>query len=154
MKSESVVVKYRTVSLTVFPWSPRPGVVYWKFRHGKKHLVRSTLDKAKAEAKRIAEETFLGPGRLGSLSASQTAAIRRLLEVDPQLAMVDEFLTWHSTRKPRKNCQEAAAEFIAAKKANAGRSNLHAETLAKHLATLPKLDLYESAPVSFPRSLA
>lgn len=151
MKAESVVVKYRTVAITVFPWSPRPGVTYWKFRHGKKHVVRADLDIAKQEAKRIAEETFLGSARLGLLNESQTRAIRRMLEADPQLAMVDEFLAWHSTRKPRKNCQEAVAEFLAAKKANAGRSNLHVETLAKHLATLPALDLCDIGPAELPQ---
>lgn len=150
MKPESVQVKYRTVTITVFPWSPRPGVSYWKFRHGKKHVVRSTLEKAQKEAKRIAQETFLGGAGMGPLDAPKTRAIRKMLEVDPQLTMVDEFLAWHSTRKPRKDCQEAVAEFIAAKKANAGRSNLHVETLAKHLAALPKLDLCDIGPAELP----
>jgi integrase len=150
MKPDSIVVKYRTVAITLFPWSPRSGVVYWKFRHGKKHIVRSTLEKARAEAKRIAEETFLGTARLGALTTAQTQAIRRMLAVDPQLTLVDDFLSWHRIRKPRKNCQEAIAAFLDVKKANAGRSNLHVGTLAKHLAALPKLDLCDIGPNDLP----
>ena len=150
MKANSVVVKYRTVSITVFPWSPRPGVTYWKFRHGKKHVVRSTLDKAKDEAKRIAEETFLGSGRLGLLNPAQTRGIRRLLDADPQLSLVDDFLQWHAKARPRKSCPEAVAEFLAVKRANAGRSHHHASTLGKHLAALPAADLCDITPADLP----
>lgn len=146
----SVTVKYRTVSLTVFPWSPRPGVTYWKFRHGKKHIVRATLDKAREEAKRIAEDTYLGGARLGNLNPSQTAAIRRMLDVDPELRMVDEFLLWHARRLPRKPCRDAVEEFLAAKRDNAGRSAHNVETLAKHLAVLPELDLCDITPANLP----
>ena len=121
MKESSVIVKYRTVSLTLFQWSPRPGVTYWKFRHGKKHVVRADFKKAHDEAKRIVEETYLGSARLGMLAPAQTKGIRKILEVDPQLSLVDEFLQWHTSRKPRKNCTEAAAEFIAALQYNGAK---------------------------------
>lgn len=150
MKPDSVIVRYRTVAITVFPWSPRPGVEYWKFRHGKKHIVRSTLDKAKAEAKRIAEETYIGAARLGMLSDSQTQAIRRMLAVDPQLALVDDFLLWHSKAKPKKSCKEAVAEFIDAKTRNAGNSALNVTTLSKHLAVLPEGMLCDITPAMLP----
>lgn len=150
MKSASVVVKYRTVSITVFPWAPRPGVEYWKFRHGKKHIVRADLAAAKDEAKRIAEETYLGSARLGLLSEAQTRAIRRMLAVDPQLALVDDFLSWHSKAAPKKSCTEAVAEFLAAKEANAGRSKYHVQNLTRHLAKLPDLDLSEITPAQLP----
>lgn len=150
MKTVSIVVKYRTVSITVFPWSPRPGVEYWKFRHGKKHIVRNTLDKAKTEAKRIAEETYLGAARLGMLSDSQTRAIRRMLAVDPQLSLVDDFLVWHSKARPKKQCKEAVAEFLAAKKGSAGNSGHNVTTLAKHLATLPDGLLCDITPAALP----
>lgn len=150
MKPASVIVKYRTVSITVFPWSPRHGVQYWKFRHGKKHVVRSTLEKAKEEAKRIAEETYLGGARLGMLTDAQTRAIRRMLEVDPQLTLVDEFLVWHAKRAPRKNCQEAVAEFLAVKQANAGDSPHNVNILTRHLAVLPDMDLSDIGPADLP----
>jgi integrase len=150
MKPDSVVVKYRTVAITLFPWSPRPGVVYWKFRHGKKHIVRSTLEKARAEAKRIGEETFLGTARLGALTTAQTQAIRRMLAVDPQLTLVDDFLAWHSRAAPKKSCRIAVAEFIAVKVANAGLSHHHVANLTRHLAKLPDLDLSEITPAHLP----
>jgi integrase len=150
MKPGSIVVKYRTVSITIFPWSPRRGREYWKFRHGKKHVVRSTLEKAREEAKRLAEETYLGAARLGMLSDSQTRAIRRMLALDPQLSMVDEFLVWHAKRLPKKSCKEAVAEFLAAKKANAGRSPYNVENLTRHLAVLPDMDLSQIGPADLP----
>ena len=150
MKPESVIVKYRSVAITVFPWSPRPGVTYWKFRSGKKHIVRSTFEAARLEAKRLAEDTYLGTARLGGLSDAQTRAIRRLLEVDPQLQMIDEFILWHAKRRPKKNCQEAVAEFLAVKQANAGRSGYHVANLTRHLAKLPDLDLSLITPATLP----
>lgn len=149
MKPESVVVKYRTVSITVFPWS-RPGRDYWKFRHGKKFVVRATLEQAKNEAKRIAEETYLGNARLGMLSDAQTRAIRRMLDVDPPLAMVDEFLLYHAKRQPKKSCTEAVAEFLAVKKANAGSSPHNVDILTRHLAGLPDMDLHLIGPSELP----
>ena len=150
MKSASIVVKYRTVSITVFPWSPRPGREYWKFRHGKKFIVRATLEKARDEAKRIAEETYLGSARLGMLSDAQTRAIRRMLAVVPQLAMVDEFLVWHAKRLPKKSCKEAVAEFLVVKKANAGSSPHNVENLTRHLSILPDKDLSMITPADLP----
>ena len=150
MKPESVQVKYRTVTITVFPWSPRPGVSYWKFRHGKKFVVRSTLEKAKDEAKRIAEETYLGAARLGLLNDSQTRSIRRMLTVDPQLSLVDDFLVWHAKAKPKKSCKEAVSEFLAVKQANAGTSPHNVENLTRHLASLPDMDLHLIGPAELP----
>jgi len=150
MKPDSIVVSYRSCSITVFPWSPRPGVTYWKFRNGKKFVVRSTLDAAKVEAKRITEETFLGGAKLGALSDSQTKAIRRMIDVDPALGLVDEFLLWHSKTKPQKSCKDAVAEFLAAKQANAGRSSYNVENLKRHLSKLPDMDLSEIGPADLP----
>ncbi|GAA5124495.1 site-specific integrase [Luteolibacter yonseiensis] len=149
-ETRSVLVKYRTVSITVFPWSPRAGVEYWKFRNGKRFVVRSTLEKAKAEAKRIAEETYLGGVKLGALSTAQTVAIRRMLEVDPSLALVDEFILWHAKRLPKKNCREAVEEFLAVKRANAGSSPHNVNILTRHLSVLPDRDLHEIGPAELP----
>jgi len=150
MKPESITVKYRTVSVTVFPWSPRPGVQYWKFHNGKKTVVRNTLEKAKAEASRIAQETYLGTAKLGFLSDSQARAVRRMLEADPSLASVDEFLSWRSRRGTAKPCRVAVGEFLAAKRAASGASRRNLETLAGHLAFLPDLPLADIRVTDLP----
>ena len=137
MKPASVTVKFRTVSLTVFPWSPRPGVQYWKFHHGKKTVVRSTFEKAREEAKRIAEETYLGSAKLGGLTDAQTRAIRRMIEADPSLASVDEFLLWRARKYPTVTVDAARVEFLALKKRNAGASAYNVTRLAQRLAHLP-----------------
>ena len=147
---ESVQVRYRTVSITVFPWVNRRGDTYWRFRNGKKHVTRSTLDAAKYEAKRIAEETFLGGAKLGSLNDAQIRAIRRMLEVDPQLSRVDDFLAWHRRAVPKKETLEAVAEFLEAKRANAGLSNRNVETLTRHVKRLPSGNLGDFTPATLP----
>lgn len=150
MKPDSIVVKYRTVQITVFPWSPRPGRQYWKFRHGKKHVVRASLDAAKQEAKRIAEETYLGAARLGMLTDAQTRAVRRMLEADPALSLVDDFLHYHSKRLPRFPLATARTEFLASKIATARSSPHHVRSLSRHLAVLPDLDLADVSPANLP----
>jgi len=137
MKPASVVVKYRTVSITVFPITPKPGLLYWKFHVGKKTVVRNTLEKAKAEAQRIAQETFLGSAKLGFLSDSQTRAIRRMLEVDPSLSSVDEFLVWHRRKYPTITVAKARDEFLATKRRNAGASAYNVQRLRQRLEHLP-----------------
>ena len=150
MNPDSITVRYRTVSITVFPWSPRPGVTYWKFHHGKKTVARNTLEKAKAEAQRVAQETFLGRGKIGLMTDAQTRAIRRMLDADPSLALVDEFLAWKSRRRPDKPCRVAVDEFLAAKRSAAGASRRNVETLALHLAALPAMPLAEIRPADLP----
>ena len=150
MNPTSVVVKYRTVSITVFPWSHRPGATYWKFHHGKKTVVRNTLEKAKAEAKRIAEETFLGTASLGNLTDAQIRGIRRMIEVDPTLAGVDDYVAWCRRARPRKLCGEAVAEFVACKEGAAGLSRRNVGGLKGHLAALPNLPLADIRPGDLP----
>lgn len=151
MKPASVIVKYRTVTISVFPWSPRPGVRYWKFHHGKKTVVRSTLEKARDEAKRIAEETYLGNARLGNLTEPQIRGIRRMLEADPALRMADEFATWAAKRTPKHPCKDAVAEFLALKAANAGTSPHHVRSLTRHLSGLPAMILADIGPADLPQ---
>lgn len=150
MKPGSVVVRYRTVSITVFPWRHSSGREYWKFRNGNRSVVRATLEAAKTEAKKIAEDTYLRGAGLPPMDESQIRAIRRMIEADPRLAMVDDFLLWHGRRKPRKDCHEAIAEFLAVKQANAGRSRYNVANLKRHLAALPKCDLSEITPANLP----
>lgn len=147
---KSHVVRYRTVTITVYPVSKPGGYVHWQFRHGKKKVTRASLAKAKAEASKICEETFLGAGRVGALDGLVADRIRRILAVDPRLDMVDEFLVWHSKAKPKKSCKTAIAEFLAAKKANAGKSVYNVQNLTKHLSRLPDLDLSEITPELLP----
>jgi integrase len=130
-------VKYRTVSITVYPWIKPNGAEYWQFRYedaatGKQmRVTRSTLAKAKLEALKHAQATYRGHLDFDLLTAGQTAGIQRMLAVDPNLSMVDEFLVWHGKMRPRKLTGEALDEFFAAKESNRGdsKSNLHALTI-------------------------
>jgi site-specific recombinase XerD len=148
--AESVVVKYRTVSVSIWQWNPKPHLTHWMFRRGRKHVSRSTFEKAKAAALEYAQETFLGAAKLGGLSDSQTRAIRRLLDEDATLASVDEFLAWRRAKSPHKMLADARREFLAAKLASQGRSKYHLEILRKHLSKLSDKPLGDFALADFP----
>ena len=150
------VVKYRTVSITVYPWTKSNGSEYWQFRYvdpssGKQmRVTRSTLAKAKLEALKHAQATYRGRIDLDLLTIDQTAGIQRMLAVDPNLSMVDEFLVWHSKRKPTKNSKEAVNEFIASKTANRGKSHYNVANLKRHLKHLPDANLCDISPGDLP----
>lgn len=150
MQPEPVTVRYRTVAISVYPWQHSSGRHYWKFHNGKRSVTRSTLEAAKTAAKQIAEDTYLRGAGMPALDADQIRAVRRMLDADPTLGMVDEFLLWHDRRKPRKDCQQAVAEFLAVKQANAGRSAYNVSNLKRHLAHLPALQLAEITPAHLP----
>jgi integrase len=136
----SEVVRYRTVSITVYPWRHPSGRDYWRFqRNDGKHTTRSTLEKAKAAAKIHAQDIHRGTLDLSSLSPDQTRKLQRIVEADPTLALVDEFLLWHSRKAPKKLLGEALDEFLAAKEANRGRSAQNVKTLTTRLSILKPL---------------
>lgn len=143
MKPETVTVHYRTVSVSVWAWHRADGRVHWRFRKGKKCVTRATLDKAKSEARKYAEDTFLGAGKIGGLSDAQTRAIRRMLDADPTLALVDEYLSWRARKCPRHGLDAARSEFLSIKRKNAGSSPHHVRTLERHLDVLPDMTLAE-----------
>lgn len=138
MKSPaSFVVKYKTVSLTVFPWRHPSGHDYWRFKSDGKTVTCSTAEKARDKAKKVCEQTFLGQHRIPELSPEQSARFRRLLDADPSLALVDDFLAWRSRRCASKPIAEAREEFLAVKRANEGRSKHNVRTLSVILSRLP-----------------
>lgn len=150
MKPDSVIVRYRTCAVTVYAWQRPDGRVHWRFRRGKKIVTRSTLEKAKAAAKQYAEQTFLGAGKLGLMSDAQTRAISRLLDADPTLALVDEFLTWKAAKYPAISLPAARTEFLAVKRMNAGKSRYNVARLRQRLTCLPDLPLASVTPASLP----
>lgn len=139
MKEESEIVKYRTVSITVYPWTHPSGRQYWRFKAGERHITRSTLEKAKAAAKTHAQEVFKGALDINDLTPDQVRKIKRILEADPNLTLVDEFLVWHSRRAPKKLLGDALDEFLASKEANRGLSAQNVKTLKSRLSILTSL---------------
>lgn len=141
MKAEAFQVKHRSVTITVFPWRHPSGRQYWRFqRNDGKHVTRSTLEKAKDAAKKHAQDIHRGTLDLNDLTPDQIRIVQRILEVNPSLQLVDEFLVWHGRKRPRHLVTEAYAQFVALKKGNAGKSTQHERTLRKHLK--PFVDLH------------
>jgi integrase len=151
MPTKPHVVKYRTISISVYPWTARPGAKeYWKFHAGKKTVVRSTLEKAKTAARAMAEEIYLGQASVGDLTDQQRRAIRRLLDADPALGLVDEYLVWYSKQSPRHACAAARDEYLAAKRANQSASPHHLRSLRRHLSHLPDMNLADIGLADLP----
>ena len=133
----SHTVKFGSVSLTLSPWKHASGEMHWRapyYENGKrKHLTRAKLADAKAAALEKAIELSKGTVDINALPPHVIRQIRRMLDVDPQLALVDEFLLWKTKTRPEKLISEAVTEFVALKEANAGLSTQNVRTLRKHL---------------------
>jgi len=150
MKSGSVIVKYRSVSVTLWPWHPKPGLTHWRFCKGRQKVSRSTFEKAKEAALAYAQDQFLGTASVKGITDSQTRAVKRLMDEDASLSSVEEFLAWKRGQRPVKMLAEARAEFLAVKLGSQGRSKYHLENLRKHLAKLPDKNLGDFTIADFP----
>lgn len=141
-KRPSHTVRVGSVALVLKPWThPATGRDCWRAayygRDGKRrHITRSSLPEAKEAAFSVAKELASGAVDFAALSDSQLRGIRRILDADPELTGVDRYLAWLAKDRPNKPTNEAVAEFLAAKDANAGRSTQNHRTLRKHLQPL------------------
>ena len=146
----SEAIKYRTVSIAIYPWIHPSGREYWRYKADGKHITRSSLDKAKKDAMEYARSIFRGGIDMKALTPEQTKACQRMIEADPSCKMVDEFLVWHGKRAPKKNSTEAVAEFLAEKQRNAGTSPHNHTTLKRHLGLIPDMTLGDIGPGDLP----
>lgn len=136
---KSELVKYKTVSITVYPITRSTGD-YWQFkRQDGSQVTRKTLEKAKTEAKTYAQATYKGSLDLDTLTPDQIRAMKRMIDADPTCRLVDEFLVWHCKRAPKVLVGTAMDEFLATKEANRGRSSQNVTTLRTHLNKLSAL---------------
>ena len=140
------VVRYKNVSITVYPLETRPG--YWQFRDAKgKRVTRADEKAARAAARQTAFEIFVDGGiHLTALDGFQLAAIRRMVDADPSCKLVDEFLVWHARQRPAKDIGKAIEEFLSAKEGSRGRSAHNVQTLTRHLSLLPGGDMSAITP--------
>lgn len=133
-------VKYRTVSIPIYPWRHSSGREYFRFKRADgKHTTRATIEKARAAAKEHAQATHKGTLDLETLTPEQVRAMKRMIEADPTCRLVDEFLVWHGRRAPKKLLGEALDEFLATKQQNRGRSAQNVKTLNSRLTILKPL---------------
>lgn len=144
------VVKYRSVSITVYPWKHPSGREYWRFKSGGKHVTRATLADAKKAATDEAKTIYRGTLDLDTLTTDQIRAMQRMIEADPTCRLVDEFLVWHGKHAPKKPLREAEEEFLAAKDAARGDSRHNLEILTRNIAKLPSMILSEIAVSDLP----
>lgn len=134
-------IKFQSVTLDVRPWRHPSGRDYWRAAYHdaagrRKFITRSTLAEAKSAAHAKAIEIGRGTVDLSALSPAVMRRLHQLLDADPHLAMIDDFLAWKRRAKPEKPACDAVTEFLAVKEANAGLSTQNVRTLRKHLAPL------------------
>lgn len=134
----SEFVKYRTVTIAVYPWQHPSGREYWRFKKADgSQVTRSTLAKIKAEARTYAQTTYRGALDLNELTPDQIRVLQRIVDVDPSLKIVDEFLVWRSRFRPTAKLKEARADFLAVKAGTAG--HYHRRNLSRYLLLLDPL---------------
>jgi hypothetical protein len=146
----SEIVKYKTVTITVYPWKHPSGRSYWRYKSNGKHVTRSSLEVAKKEALEYARSIFRGGPDMQALTHEQKRACQRMIEADPTCGLVDEFLVWHAKRAPKKNSREAVEEFLREKERNQGSSPHNVTTLKRHLSLIPDMTLGDIGPGDLP----
>lgn len=135
----SELVKYRTVSITVYPWRHGSGREYWRFKKSDgTQVTRSSKEKIKSEATRYAQTIYRGTLDLDTLTPDQIRVLQRIVDVDPSLKIVDEFLVWKSRARPSVKLLDAREAFTLSKKGTAG--HYHKRDVERHLSTLSPLD--------------
>lgn len=138
----TISVRVRSVSLRIYPLAARPGYFQFQYRDldGKtKKITRSNLPAAKRAASDVAIRIHNGAVSIEDLTPDQLRIVRRLLDVDPSLAEVDEFLAWRHRARPATPTAEVIAGFLNAKRTSAGRSPHNLRTLERHLGILDGL---------------
>ena len=134
------VVKYKSVSVSVYSIRRTTGEDYWQFKRADgTQVTRASLERAKRDALKEAHTVFKGGLSIEDLTPDQIRGIKRIIEVDPEMKMVDEFLVWHGRKAPRKNTGIAIDEFLAAKELNRGGSKENVRTLRSHMGALESL---------------
>lgn len=131
-------VKSGNVTIKIYPWRHPSGRDYFRFeytdRNGKvKQVTRATLEKAKDAAKNQAISTNKNQLDISALSATQIQGIKRMLDADPTLSLVDEFITYYKRARPTIAASASIAQFLLAKRQNRGTSTQNIDTLSKHL---------------------
>jgi len=132
-----IPVKYKSVTINVYPIRRPDGKTYHQFlRADGRQATRATVEKAKRDALVEAQTIFKGGLSIDDLTGDQVRAIKRMLEADPDLKFVDEFLVWHGRKAPKKRTGEAIDEFLLSKQQNQGLSKLNHTTLKGALGRL------------------
>jgi integrase len=159
----STVVKYKSVSVTVYPWTHPSGRQYWRFKKQGKAVTRASEEAAKREALAYARTLYRGHVSLNELSPDQLLTVKQFLELTPTLSDVRAFAEWRKRHRPRVPLSFAQADFLAAKSTTAG--HYHRRNLTRYLSLLDPLadrpmseicitDLRAILPEAAPRTLS
>jgi len=141
-------VRYKSVTINVFPIRRGDSTLYQFLRADGRQATRATIEKAKRDAMIEAQTIYKGGLSISDLTGDQIRAIKRMIEVDPDLRTVDEFLLWHSRKAPKKKLGDALDDFLAVKEANRGRSAQNVKTLTTRLSGLNPLRRRQISSIS------
>lgn len=124
--------------MDIKPWTHPSGRPYFRATYydsagNRRHITRATEKQLRIDAYKKAQELATNTIDLTKLAAPQMRQIQKLLEADPSLSLVDEFLVWKGKKRPRFHVAAAVDEFLRLKEANQGASTQNLRTLRKHL---------------------
>lgn len=135
-------VKFGSVELSGYPWRHHSGKTYFRFDwfdgRRKRHITRASEAKAKKAAYEKAKELHRQTKDLNALPDHQQRAIYRLLDVDPSLHVIDEFLLWRARERPETLIEDVIDAFMESVALNKGQSAQNEKTLKVHAGALLK----------------
>lgn len=127
------------ITLTVQPWTHPSGREYFRFTwicpHSGRRMFGTRADKAEANAAAYEKAVELSRSTFdpSSLTDPQVKAIQRLLEHDPTLSFVDDYLASMSRQRPKVTVADSLAAFMTTKRTNRAASFQNIKSLKHHL---------------------
>jgi integrase len=132
---KSTTVTHRNVKITIYPWRDAFRFAYYDSRGQRRYTTRRNMDDAKAAALDHARAVATRSKSLDKLDPAQRRLLADLIEADPTLANVQQFL---AARPSSILVADAAAQFIAAKQAANPKSKHNAAALERITGRLPQ----------------
>lgn len=133
-------IQVGAVRVEIYPWRHPSGRDYWRWDYeagGKrKQLTGATVEKLRDAIERKLREIGGLTPLPRDLPPSVRSRFQRILDVDPELRLVEEFLEWKRSRHPDVSLHGVVAEFLAAKEQARGRSTRNLSSLRSDLADL------------------
>ena len=143
---ETKKIRVGSVTMILYPWREA-----WRFAwHDEQGRRRYTTRKSLQEAKRAARDRAHAiQNALPDIAEMQPLTkqrLSRLLNADPELDLIEDYLRACDQSKPSVSVSEAREQFIELKRANKGRSVRNVQNLESHLR--PFISLHGDRPMS------
>jgi integrase len=135
--SQPTTVRHRNVKIAIYPWRGAWRFAYYDAEGCRRYTTRTSLAAAKTAAMDHARAVHSHSALLDQLDPARRRILADLVEADPSLSRVREFLASTSATSP--TVARAAALFLAAKRDDSPRSGWNVATLERIISRLPQL---------------